>query len=1241
MNTFTRQAKRTPTNRANPCPICSDISGDCRHGEDDLILCHTYIDGGVDAPGYEFKKAGPSGIWGVYAPPTEAKDWLPKELWIRQQQQLRAKREADKRRQYQEALSAPERDKAIRKIAQVLGLNSSHREDLKRRGLTNIQITEGLFFSISPHAMLPADIPTNLPGVGYGGKLLSQVSGYACVAFDHKGGAIGWQIRVDGATKSGKYRWAKGLKSSHLKNGELPITFVKGVEPDGEQKQAEKREKRKKVLGRNRPDGNGVVERNSSQRNGVQDLRSQSIEAVRDRTPTVRVFRNQNSVYQPQDRESSQVRLGCPNGDGDRSTGDRTLPTLRVVSLCEGILKPYIVSARLGIDCIGAAGGLFTSSPEQVKAATAGYDLAILMPDAGDIINPHVMKRWGRQINFIQDQGLEVQIAWWGQVDKETGQDIDEIEPGQAIEYLSPEEFYRLSHQEKKKIDDWDRWVKSRRLSPDIKQNQRFVDISSSTEAKAIAVKSGTGTGKTHEIKRIIKENPGKGVLSIGYRNGPLLQFCLESGFYHLQSELKNQDEYALIHDPKSCIALCLHSIPHFSSEDFDERILVLDETVSVLRSLAKDKNLRFKSKVKRLLSEALTRTSKIYCLDGHLTDKEVKLLRSVLGSEASVSVTENTFTAHRPETKFITASRNENGEIVEPDKSEVEQAILNLPEGVNIAVCSDSRKELEALDNKLKARGLRTFRLDSTKAGTSEAAQFYADSPGYLVKHRIQILLYSPTGEAGLNVDIKGYFSEIYALFYGVLSTNQQMQLIARVRDKDATLIVVPATRAVSNNEVSDSFIPDEIKKAWEEYAILNGESVLDGVEAKEQYLKLMQQMMKLHDDEFYAYECQLRATENYERQNLKRCLRYALEDSGYPVTDVVVQKYNEISKGITEEIEAVEQAKATQEFHAENITTKRADEISRDVSATVEQKAAVKKRRLLDRLPGIEEKTIVVSETVEATNEKTGEVEEKEVQVEIPAFSPETVRLLEDRRKRVISKQELKFFVNNPEIALQLDRQKFFKKFDFFTDPEKSGYGLGVSPTEFKSKTLFVKTLIEMGIKDFLEEGTSWSQIDQRVINFWRQGKKNWRRLKIKVGKCTPVQYLNRAIRMLGFKIHKRKFKGERTYSIRHEPDSIESVVYECVTRRIEDKVSQSCPDFQLIASRIPPPIPIEELEDAADILNHIKSFEDFREIFYPAGKLLEGISAHLISQATKLLEKAKQAMIAQWVAAIKAPT
>ncbi|MGB5971660.1 MAG: plasmid replication protein, CyRepA1 family, partial [Spirulinaceae cyanobacterium] len=901
--------------------------------------------------------------------------------------------------------------------------------------------------------------------------------------------------------------------------------------------------------------------------------------------------------------------------------------------------KPYIAQSKHGGKWLGSPGGNFSGSPKQFKAAVAGYDLINLMPDAGDVLNPHVMRRWKNQISLFQDQGLGVKILWWKQVNKGDG-DIDEIEPGQEIKYLSPEEFYQLSRQEKKKKEDWDRWVKSRQLSPHIRQNQRFVDISPLTSARAISIKSGTGTGKTHGIKQIIKENPDKGFLSIGYRNGPLLQFCIEAGFYHLQTELKNQDEYALIHDPRSRIALCLHSIPHFSSEDFDDRILILDEIVSVLRSLAKDKNLRFKSRVKSLLTEVLRRASKIYCLDGHLTDKEVRLIGSVLGEEAVTSVLENTFTGHRPQTKFITNSRNGNGKLVEPDESEVVKAILNVPEGVNIAVCSDSQEQLEALDNKLKARGVRTFRLDSTKAGTKEAKQFYADNSSYLVRHKIQILLYSPSGEAGLNIPIKGYFSEIYALFYGVLSTNQQMQLIGRVRDEDATLTVVPATRAVSNDEVSDSFIPDEIKKAWEEYAILNGEAALDGVEAKEQYLKLMQQMMKLHDDEFYAYECQLRAAENYERRNLKQCLRYALEDSGYPVTDVIVEKYNEVTKGIAQEKGVVREVEATRKFNAPDITTEEADETSRDISATVEQKAAVKKRRLLDRLPGIRDKTIVASETIEATNPETGEVEEKEIKVEKPAFSPETILRLEDKSKKLISKQELRFFVNNPEIALLLDRQKLFKKFDFFTDPEKSGYGLGVSPQEFRFKSLLVKTLVEMGIKDFLEQGTSWNQNDQRVINFWQQGKKNWRKLKFKVGKYTPVQYLNKAIRMLGFKIQKRRVKGERIYSIRDEQDSLESIVYQCVTLRIKDQVSQSSPDFQFILNRIKPPIPIEDVRDAADILSYIDSFEDFKEIFYPAGKLLEGFSTNLMREAAKLLEKSKQAMFSQWFRTIEAP-
>jgi hypothetical protein len=44
-----------------------------------------------------------------------------------------------------------------------------------------------------------------------------------------QGRIIGWQLRVDETTDN-KYRWAKGWKSSHLPNGELPITVCRPVD---------------------------------------------------------------------------------------------------------------------------------------------------------------------------------------------------------------------------------------------------------------------------------------------------------------------------------------------------------------------------------------------------------------------------------------------------------------------------------------------------------------------------------------------------------------------------------------------------------------------------------------------------------------------------------------------------------------------------------------------------------------------------------------------------------------------------------------------------------------------------------------------------------------------------------------------------------------------------------------------------------------------------------------------------
>jgi hypothetical protein len=141
-------------------------------------------------------------------------------------EQKRSYREFAKRKEREElakgALPIEDRDRAIRKLHSHFGLAQRHREDLQRRGLSDSQIENRLYFTINPNQEVPFGIPANLPGVR-DRQIKSAGPGYACVTFDPENRATGWQIRLDDASDN-KYRWAKGERSSHLTNSELPIT---------------------------------------------------------------------------------------------------------------------------------------------------------------------------------------------------------------------------------------------------------------------------------------------------------------------------------------------------------------------------------------------------------------------------------------------------------------------------------------------------------------------------------------------------------------------------------------------------------------------------------------------------------------------------------------------------------------------------------------------------------------------------------------------------------------------------------------------------------------------------------------------------------------------------------------------------------------------------------------------------------------------------------------------------------
>lgn len=216
----------TATNRNNSCPICEKTNGNCRLTQDNGILCMTYADGygASNHPVYRFTKPTKDGLWGIYYPRRD--NDYDREKWELEKEIRKAQRKNEKKKRSKAALSTEEMDKALRKLHRYIGLTEKDREHLRDRGLTDEQINAGLFFSVSPNQEIPSGIPLNFPGIDSSGKkLICSGQGIACIAFDKDGRAIGYQIRLDGA-ESNKYRWGKSKTSSHLGNGELPLTIT-------------------------------------------------------------------------------------------------------------------------------------------------------------------------------------------------------------------------------------------------------------------------------------------------------------------------------------------------------------------------------------------------------------------------------------------------------------------------------------------------------------------------------------------------------------------------------------------------------------------------------------------------------------------------------------------------------------------------------------------------------------------------------------------------------------------------------------------------------------------------------------------------------------------------------------------------------------------------------------------------------------------------------------------------------
>jgi hypothetical protein len=121
----------------------------------------------------------------------------------------------------------------------------------------------------------------------------------------------------------------------------------------------------------------------------------------------------------------------------------------RYIGIVEGVgFKAIHTANKFKQVVIGASGGMFASSPQQLKvyldraSLLTNSNRVLFYADAGAVLNRLVLIQYQKAATLIISYGYELKVAWWGQITKSQG-DIDEYDRG--FEIISLEEFFAIA----------------------------------------------------------------------------------------------------------------------------------------------------------------------------------------------------------------------------------------------------------------------------------------------------------------------------------------------------------------------------------------------------------------------------------------------------------------------------------------------------------------------------------------------------------------------------------------------------------------------------------------------------------------------------------------------------------------------------------------------------------------------------------------------------------------------------
>jgi hypothetical protein len=419
----------------------------------------------TDIPGYFFQGLTKGGQWGKWLI-DNGRSQEEREQWQQEQQIKRQQRAEAEAQQRAATLPADDRDRHYRQLLDQLTLHPIDRADLQRRGLTDDQIAAWGFKSVEQWQRLKEELPHTLPGVNLDGRSLNiPYPGYLCPVLDTNGRIVDFQVRNrNPKPDQPKYYWLTS-KTKKRPNGPTPL-LSNGELPIGA------------FCSHNTTDANIIYL--------AEGFLKPQIAAFK-LGATVLGADNANFAGRPQTLahiiQQLELKFGCthppvashdghdgrsPSDDNGRSQPDNTQPS--------------------------------PTTPTTATQPTPQLRF-VLLPDAGAVLNPHVMNQYRATWELLQHWGYTVQVAWWGQITKNEC-DIDELslDALNAIQLISPEEFIKISRPERNWIARLRRWLRPTPppppRSPGFKESHE-PKSPDSKDTRAVSVASDRDTAAT------------------------------------------------------------------------------------------------------------------------------------------------------------------------------------------------------------------------------------------------------------------------------------------------------------------------------------------------------------------------------------------------------------------------------------------------------------------------------------------------------------------------------------------------------------------------------------------------------------------------------------------------------------------------------------------------------------------------------------------------------------------------